>query len=331
MYGIAVGRRRADDAHVARPHEGELERARNGGGRHGECVDIHLQLAELFFCGHTKFLLFVDDEQTEVVPFHGLADEFVCADENIDLPLGQVGEHLLGLLGTAGPGEVFHPHGQSFETAVESLVVLESQHRGGHEHGHLLGVAGSLEGCSDGHLGLAEAHISAHESVHRASAFHVALHVLRGFILVGRVFVEERGLKLVLQIAVGTVGKALLPAPAGIEFDEVAGDVFDLLLGALLQSVPSPRTECGEPGGLAGVLPAVFAYLVERVDGDIHLVVVLIDDADHLLIAASCRHPDESAKLADAEIHMHDVVAGLHLLQLLHRESHLAGSCSVAA
>ena len=66
---------------------------------------------------------------------------------------------------------------------------------------------------------------------------------------------------------------------------------------------------------------------------DIDLVVVLVDDAYDLLITLRngavgilCRgwHSDETSELSDAEIDMHDEVARLHLLQLLHGEGHLA-------
>ena len=66
-------------------------------------------------------------------------------------------------------------------------------------------------------------------------------------------------------------------------------------------------------------------------NGNIHLVIVLIDDAYHLLIRVASGHTHEPAKLSDAVIHMHDIVAWLHLLQFLHGERHLAGTCGVAA
>ena len=130
-----------------------------------------------------------------------------------------------------------------------------------------------------------------------------------------------------LQIGVGAEGESLLPAAAGIEFDQVARDVLDALLRLLLQSVPGTRAEGRQSGRLARIAAAVFADLIERVDGYIHLVVVRVDDANHLLIAVAHRHTNQSAKLSDAEIHVHDIVARLHLLQLLHRERHLAGTC----
>ena len=127
-----------------------------------------------------------------------------------------------------------------------------------------------------------------------------------------------------LHEVVGRESKALLVAPLGVEFDEVAGNVLDLGLGPLLEPLPRAGAEGAEPWRLARVRPAVLGYLVERVDRDIHLVVVLIDDAYHLLCAsAGGRHLDEPAKLAYAEIDVDDVVAGLHLLQFLHRDGDL--------
>ena len=85
----------------------------------------------------------------------------------------------------------------------------------------------------------------------------------------------------------------------------------------------------GSRGGGFGSGPSVFTDLIERVDAHIHLVVVLIHDADHLLIAVAGRHTHQSAELSDTIIHMHDEVAIIHLLQLLHGERHLSGSCRI--
>ena len=62
---------------------------------------------------------------------------------------------------------------------------------GGHQDGHLLVVARGLEGGAHGHFRLSEAHVAAYQTIHRAGALHVGLHVGRGLALVGRVFVEE--------------------------------------------------------------------------------------------------------------------------------------------
>ena len=53
-------------------HQRELEGSRNRSGTHRECIDIYLELTEFLFGRHTELLLFIDDEQSQVMPFHGL-------------------------------------------------------------------------------------------------------------------------------------------------------------------------------------------------------------------------------------------------------------------
>ena len=92
LYRASVGRWRLDDAKVARAHQRELQGARNGCGRHGECVYIHFQLAEFLLDSNAKLLFLVDDEKPQVFEFHTFADEFVSAHKDIDFPLGQIGQ-----------------------------------------------------------------------------------------------------------------------------------------------------------------------------------------------------------------------------------------------
>ena len=132
-----------------------------------------------------------------------------------------------------------------------------------------------------------------------------------------------------LQITVGTIGKSLFASALRIEFDQVAGDILDSLLCLLLQPVPGTCSQGREAWRFTGIAPSVFTDLIKRVDAHVHLVIVLIHDADHLLIAVAGRHTHQSAELSDTIIHMHDEVAIIHLLQLLHGERHLSGSCRV--
>ena len=78
--------------------------------------------------------------------------------------------------------------------------MLIGEHGGGHEYSHLLGVGGSLESGSHCYLGLAEANVATHKSVHGARFLHVGLHVICGLQLVGRVLIKETGFQFLLQI-----------------------------------------------------------------------------------------------------------------------------------
>ena len=66
-------------------------------------------------------------------------------------------------------------------------------------------------------------------------------------------------------------------------------------------------------------------------DAHIHLVVIGIDNAYHLLIAVPLRNTHQSSKLADSEIHMHDKITRLHLLQFLQGECHLSRASRIAS
>ena len=118
-------------------------------------------------------------------------------------------------------------------------------------------------------------------------------------------------------------------AALGIELDEVACNVLYLLLGALLEPFPGTCAEGTQSRSVAGAVVAILGNLVERVDRHIHNVVVLVDDAYHLLIGVAGRHAHQTAELAYAEVYVHQIVARVELLQFLHGECHLAGTCAV--
>ena len=260
--GLAVGWGSAHDAHVPCPHERELERARYGRGRHGKCIDVGLQLAQLLFGRDAEFLFLIDDEQSEVLPFHCLCKHAVCAHEDVYASVCESLKHVLRLLGCSCSCEVVNRHGQSVQSLGECFVVLEGQYGGRHEHGNLFVVAGGFEGSPDCYLCLTKSHVAADEAVHRACLLHVVLHLLRGLHLVWGVLIEERALQLMLQVCVGRECEALFVAALGIELYEVAGNVLDTLLGALLDTVPCSGAEGAEARGLAGVGAAVLADLV---------------------------------------------------------------------
>ena len=330
LDGVTVWWGSAHDAHVACSHERELQRAGYGRCRHGERVDIGLELAQLLLRCHAKLLLLVNDEQSEVFPHHALADELMRAYQDVDLAVFQVFEHLLCLLCRAGAGEVVDSHGEIFQSRLERLEVLVCQHRCGHEHRHLLRVACRLEGSSYRHLRLAEPHIATHQTVHGFGLLHVGLHVLCRFQLVGRVFIKEAGLELMLHERVAAEGEAFLVPAFGVELYQVAGNVLDLLLGLFLKALPCSRTEGAQTRCLACGAAAILAYLVERVYAHIHDVAALVNYAYDLLVGVAHRHTHQSAKLADAKVDMHDKIARIHLLQLFHGERHLARPCCVA-
>ena len=320
--GVTIGRRGVDDAEIARAHQRELEGARNGRGGHGERVDIDFHLAQAFFDGHTKFLLFVDDEQAEIFEFNGFPDEFVRADEDVDVSLGEIFEQGFGLRRGAGSGEVVDTDGEVLQPLGEGLVMLERQDGGGHHDGDLLAVGGGFEGGANGDFGFAEADIATDQTIHGARLLHVGFHLTRDAQLVGRVLIGEGGLELVLQETVGRESKTAFGTTTAVEEDEIAGNVFEFLLGAIFESLPCAGSQVRKTRRRT-FFSLVLRDFVERVDRHENGVVVLILDLNdflHRAVAAGNAH--ETDKLPHPVIDVNHVVAGFKLADFLEGERH---------
>ena len=124
LDGLAVGWRRGNGAQVARAHQAELQRTRDGRGREGQGVDVGPDGFELVFDRHTELLLFVNDQQAEVFEFNALSDERVCADQNIDLSALQFLEGFGELFARLESVDVVHSDRKITQAPRETAVVL---------------------------------------------------------------------------------------------------------------------------------------------------------------------------------------------------------------
>ena len=79
-----------------------MQRARNWGGREGECVHIGAHLAQFFLGADAKLLLLVNDEQAKIVELYRLSNELVGAYDDVYLALLQFLQYLVGLACAAG-------------------------------------------------------------------------------------------------------------------------------------------------------------------------------------------------------------------------------------
>ena len=186
----------------------------------------------------------------------------MSTDKDIDTSSLQVFEQLFSLLGRACPRQVIHPDGKIPQPVVESLEMLKSQYCCRHEHCHLFRVACRLECCSHSHFRFSKSHIPTDESVHRPRAFHVAFHIIGCRQLVGCILIKEACLEFVLHIIVRTESEAFFSASPCIQFDEVACDLLDFVLGPLLHSFPGSSSESAQSGWLSVSAASVFGYFV---------------------------------------------------------------------
>ena len=245
-----------------------MEGARDGSCRESKHIDVGTHLFELFLDADAEFLLFVDDEQSQVFEFQFAVGYCMSADEDVYFAAFEVADNLVAFLGGAKTVEIVDVDRHALEAFAEGVVVLESQNGAGNEDCHLFAVAHRFEGGADGHLSFAEAHVAANQTVHGCVRLHIAFDVDGGFQLVGSVLVHEAGFKLVLQVAVGTEGEATCSLAFGIEFDEILGDVLNLPFGFLFQHLPRVAAQSVEDWRLA-LLAHIAADFVKAVNADV--------------------------------------------------------------
>ncbi len=121
---MTVWRWSAHDTHISSTHQRELQSTRNWCCRHGECIYVSLQFAQFLLCRNTKLLLLIDDEKSEVVPFHILSYQLMRTHEDIYASLLQVFKHLLCLLSCASSRQIVYTHREITQTVAEVLIVL---------------------------------------------------------------------------------------------------------------------------------------------------------------------------------------------------------------
>ncbi len=126
-----------------------------------------------------------------------------------------------------------------------------------------------------------------------------------------------------LHVTVLRVSKSFLFQSGGIELDEVAGNVLHLRLHALLHALPCTTANPVQTGWLT-LFALVFRHFMQGVDGDIHRVLILVGDLDHLLHHVALWHTHKPSEASHTVVDVHHVVANLKLLYLFECQCHLA-------
>ena len=257
----------------------------------------------------------------------------MSADNNIYLTVSQILQEFLGLLSRTGTCQIIHSYGQVFQSAFECLIMLICQYRSRNQNCHLFRVACSLECRTYCHFRLSEADIATHQTVHRTSLFHIRLDIVSHFQLVRGILIQEGSFQFVLHKRIGTKRKTLFPLSGGIQFNEVARNVFKFVLGTFFQSFPLSGAQLGKTRRFAIILCFIFTDFIERMDRHINRAATLINDLDHLLVVLSFgrrlltaryRHAHKTTEFTNTMVHMHHIVAYLKLLYLFQCQGSLS-------
>ena len=316
LHGEALGGRRLDDAHVTRSDERHVKRPRNRRRRKRQYVYARREFLDLLLLLDAEALLLVDDQKPEVGKMHALLiQDGVRADEHVDLVRLQTLDRRLLLLRRAKAADDVDAHAEISEACGKRLEVLLCKHGRRHEHGDLLMIHDRLVGGADRHLRLAEADIAAEQAIHRLGLFHIRLDLLNGAALVGRLLIREGVLELPLPRRIGGKCEALRRAALRVERDEFVGDVLDGSARARLRLDPLRAAHAVQTRRLA-LRSDVFLQESHLIGRHEELVVAAVLDVQIVFLDAAHIERFDTQILADAMIHMDDVIADVDLAEV---------------
>ena len=167
-------------------------------------------------------------------------------DQDVDLALAEVGEHALDVGRLAEARDHLDADREVAVALAEGVPVLLGEDRRRDEHQHLLAADRDRERRPERDLGLAVADVAADEPVHRPRRLEVLLDRLDRARLVLGLAVRELGLEPLDPLLVDVVGDPGPRLPLGVELEQLARHLAEVLAGAGLQVVPGLAAELRE-------------------------------------------------------------------------------------
>ena len=306
-HGEPVDRRRGDQREFAHAGHRELQRARNRRRRQRQHMHLGAQLLQALLMADAEMLLLVDDDETEILKIHALAENSVRPDQNIDAALAKF---FLGVARLGGADHARQPpdsDGQALEALREILVVLARQQRRRRDDGHLPAVDGRAKGGAQRDLGFAKADIAAHQTIHRAPGSEIVEHgVDRARLILGLVIGKARAKFVVETFGRDKLGR-LLQHALRRDRDQALGHFANAVLHAGLAALPAGAAQTIER--YLRVLGAVARQKLDVFDGKIELVPAGVMNLQTVVRRAGGGDRFEADEAPDAVIDMHDEIA----------------------
>ncbi len=285
-----------------------MERAGDRRGREREHVDLEPKRAQELLLRDAEALLLVEDHEPELLRDDVAGEHAVGADEDVDLALGELGQHALHLCRPAEAGHHLDPYGEVAVALAERVPVLLGEDRRRAQDERLLAGDGDREGRAHGDLGLAEADVAADEPIHRAGRLEILLDRLDRPRLVVGLPVGEGGFELLEPVAVEVEGDAARALPLRVEGEQLAGELAHRGARAGLEVLPRLATELRERrrAGVGADVPRELAELLVR-----HVEAVVAAEREEEVVARDAGDllRLEAEELADAVVLVDDVVA----------------------
>ena len=260
-------------------------------------------------------MLFIDDDQAEIVKARVGVQQPMGRDHDVDGAALQAFQYRDGLGAGAKTRQRLDPHRPVGEAVAETLHMLLRQQRRRYQHGDLpAGLHGNESGAHR-HLGLAKADVATYQAVHGLCALHVLEHLAHGLGLVGGLLEwKSIGKGLVLELP-GMQRCRLMRRAAGVQIEQLGGDVADRFGSAAARARPlvGPELVQGRTlGGAAGIA----IHQVQRVHRHVNAIAVAIFERQEFAALISDLHELQADITAHAVGLVHHRRAGLEALQI---------------
>ena len=138
-------------------------------------------------------------------------------DDNIHLPHFQIFQNSLNISTLFHSADILDPARHPLQALLESIIMLISQNRCRHQHGHLLAIGHRLKCRPDSDFRFPESHVPTNQTVHHVRTLHVRFHRFNRFHLIRRFLVHEGSLHLILQKTIFRESISFLPPALGIQ------------------------------------------------------------------------------------------------------------------
>src|SRR3954451_22117471 len=240
------------------------------------------------------------------------------ADQDVDLSLPEVGEHLLHLTRRAKARDHLDAHREVAVARAERMPVLLGEDGRRREHQRLLAVDGDGERRTDRALGLPEPDVAADEPVHGSRRLEVFLDGLDRGLLVGRLPVRELGFEPLEPVVSQVVREARCLLALRVQREQLTGELAHGSARAVLEVLPSLAAQLRQRRRRV-VGADVARDLAELLVRDVQAVVATEAEEEGVARDGGDVFRLDPEQLSDPVVLVHDVVAGAEIRERLQR------------
>ena len=286
-----------------------MKRARDGRRRKRKAVDIRFHLFEFFFVLYAEALLFVDYHKAEIFKNDVFLNDAVRADKDVDIARCKERQSLFLFRVRYKAREDCDFDGEIRKAFDAGFVMLFGEDRRRRQKNDLLSAHDRFERGAHRDFGFAVADVSADEAIHRNGFFHIALDFFGDDRLIFRIFIGKGRFERSLPFGIFRKRKTPRRFSPRIEVDELFCQIFDGFLYFALSVFPAFAADFIELRSIsfASDIALHHIHLFDRNEGDLF---VRILELYIVPFVAAGFYALDTAKDADAVLHVHDIVAG---------------------